>query len=949
MIGKRVIMLKRPAVLCAAAFCIGIVFAEFHAVVVTGSTAVLFALCFFRMRSTGKGKQRISLMDKVLIGVPLFLVLGFLVMSRAQDVYERNRQVFSSCMEEGRDVLAEGTIAHISRTATGVRLELTDAVAASYEARETEYCPVGTLLVYTEDILAENGELKHGQRVFVYGKGSEFEVASNPGSFDAKAYYFSLGITGAIQGKTLRIRDFSYHRLNQALFQAKITLLESYVTFLGEDNAGVISSMLLGERSLLSDETRELYRQGGISHVLAISGLHVSLIGTVMYELLRKTILGRNGAIPVACAVVLLYGTFVGAGTSTKRAVVMFLILLLATALGRTYDTLSAMSVSSIVILCQSPGALYTASFQLSFAAAYGASVLAALLKERGAELSEKAKKEKRQGHAASVAVRDVGRREDGRWRRCRKYVADKLKSMFLFGLAIQVVTFPFTVFHFFEYSTYGFLLNPVVVPLMTILLLCGFLSGVCGLVVPWLGYFFAGGTGGILWIYDRLCRFVQELPGSLLLFGQPEWWQMILYFVLLAVCFVVWKCRAGKDVVLFGRFLRCLQVVFGKAKVIVVLFLVLPLCLLPCPGASFEAAFLDVGQGDGILLRERGGAVFLVDGGSSDVQKVGEKRIIPYLKSKGIRVIECAFVSHTDSDHISGLTEILEAMPVYSVYRESVAGYMGTPVIKSIVLPEWYGELKEQEGVEEAGEIKEKKSVEGDGEIKEQKSVEGDGEIKEKKSVEGDGEIKEQESAKVDGTLKEQEGAMGEEEYGKRVYAVEKRAEADEAYLALVALAEEKNVQVYYMAAGDRMKVGNELVFSCFAPEEGVTYLDKNGASMVLLATYEEFDLLLTGDMDMTGEERLLENGALDFERIEVLKVSHHGSRTASSEAFVATVKPQVAVISCGKKNRYGHPHKETLESLSRTNCEAFRTDESGCVTIKVKKGGRYEVNGWN
>jgi len=884
MIGKRVIRMKRPAVLCAAAFVAGIVTAGYSGWITAGITAVFSAGYALFLRNLHKGRRRVSAADRLLVAVPVFLLLGHFVMSREMRLYEIETSTFETCMKAGRDVLAEGTVSEICRTENGVRLELKDACCAPYDAVETVYRPVGNLLVYTEDVFAENGEIKYGQRVFLYGKGSLFEEAPNPGGFDAKAYYFSLGITGAIQGKTIRITDSSYHRLNQALFQAKNELLNSYVTYLGEEGAGVISSMLLGEKALLSDETRKLYRRGGISHILAISGLHVSLIGMALYGMLRKTVLGRNGAIPVACAGVILYGTFVEAGTSTKRAVIMFLLLLLATALGRTYDTLSAMSVSVIVILLGSPGALYTASFQLSFGAAYGSSVVAVLLRERGVEQGGR-RQRKADGQA------EIGQTEDGilgenaecavelaqqmarKANRMRgkvwEYIKDKSRSMFVFGLAIHVVTFPFTVNHFFEYPTYGFLLNPIVVPLMTALLLCGLLSGVCGLFVPWLGYFFAGGAGGILWVYEMLCRGVERLPGALFLFGQPKVWQMGIYFGILVFCLCAWQKREEKKICSSHKLIYHLVDLSGNAKVIFGLLILLPLCLLPVSGTAFEAAFLDVDQGDGIVLRERGGAVILVDGGSTGVQKVGEKRIIPYLKAQGIRVIDCAFVSHTDSDHVSGLLEILETMPVYTKYRESVPGYAGTPVVKRLVLPVW------SENKEDATEY-----------------------------------------------------PMAEN--------------MDKQYSKLLRLARIKNVEVYYMEAGDRMTVGDELKLFCLAPEAGITYENKNAASMVLLASYGEFDMLLTGDMEKEGELRLLEcMSAVSGEGIsvEVLKVSHHGSRTASSEKFVTALRPRISVISCGKNNRYGHPHGETLETLYGANSGVYRTDESGCVTVKVGK----------
>lgn len=922
MIGQRVIRMKRPAVLCAAAFVIGIalanVFGRSHAGwfdgevsrstgwMLLGIVGVWLAGCGFYLHRIKAGRSRISVADKLLFLIPVFFLLGFFVMKGKTEVYERQMQTFEESLRAGPGVLVKGTVFHIRWTKNGAQLELTDASVASYDAKETVYRPVGNVLLYADDLLTDNGEIKCGQKIFVYGNGSIFEGAPNPGGFDAKSYYFSGGITGAIHGKTIRITETSYHRLNQALFQAKNKLLNQYVTYLGEEAAGVISSMLLGERALLSEETKELYRHGGISHILAISGLHVSLIGMAVYNLLRKSLLGRNGAIPVACICVVLYGTFVEAGTSTKRAVIMFMLMLLATALGRTYDTLSAMSVSMIVILCGNPGALYTASFQLSFGAAYGASVMAAVLREKEKERSS----EEKAIYMAKLA--------GSRWFRLREYVRKKWKSMFIFGLAIQAVTFPFTVYHFFEYPTYGFFLNPIVVPLMTILLLCGMLSGMCGAIMPWLGYFFAGGAKGILWIYDMLCGVTEKLPGALLLIGRPAVWQMALYFAILTIGVCNWQARGRKRIQREmrkesgwpGRLVQVrrkgwerISLWLEQQRVILLVLFFLPVCLLPFLSAKFEVSFLDAGQGDGIVMRERNGGVFLVDGGSSSVQKVGENRMIPYLKSQGIRVIDCAFVSHTDTDHISGLLELLTEMPVYSKYRESVFGYVGTPVVKRIVLPGVYGD---EEG--------EKVFVGSAGD-----------------NGEGLGQVP------------------------------QKWTEKDKTYASLVALAKEKNVEVTYMAAGDRMKAGEDLSMTCLAPEANVEYENKNAASMVLWVSYEEIDLLLTGDMEKEGEMRLLEHGVPGRRTVlsdsgsggtadayggkagdvsvEVLKVSHHGSYTASSEEFITAVKPLISVISCGKDNRYGHPHTETLETLYGANSRVYRTDESGCVTVKVGK----------
>lgn len=812
MIGQRSVFLKRPAVLCAAVFAVGMLSERMRFFAVFGMGLFLFlaeVLVYYKMR---KEKRKPSFGDRLLFAAPLCLLFGFGVMSGERTEYNRRAARFEKSMEDGGKIWVTGTVTHMRASKTGVRFELEGAKAAP-DSSEGEYRKVGTLLVYMDGFAAENGTIKDGQQVQLYGKGKGIEAAGNLGQFDAGQYYFSLGITGTLTASSVRITDFSYHRLNQAFFMAKNKLQESYLIYLGEDRAGIVSSMLLGERALLSEETKELYRRGGISHILAISGLHVSLLGMAVYRFLRRTPLGRNGAIPAACACVILYGKFVDAGTSTKRAVIMFFLLLFATALGRTYDTLSAIAVSAVLILLQSPGALYTASFQLSYAAAYGASVLTGILnKQEGVLLKGKAA-----------------------W-------AKKGKSIVLSGMAIQLVTLPVTALHYFEYPLYGFFLNPFVVPLMTILLICALLAGIGGLFSAGLGYFFAGGVYAILWLYETLCKFVSRLPFSMLLFGKPALWQLVLYFAVLAGSVFALQSTKKRE----------------RKRRLGAVLLFLPVILLPLPCAAFEAVFLDVGQGDGIVLRERFGAVITVDGGSSDVGSVGSTRLIPYLKASGIRVIDCAVISHTDSDHISGIRELLTRMPSYSSYRAAAAGYQGEILIKSIALP-----LLE---------------------------------------------------------------------------------EPDSAYLELVKSAEEKNVKVLYLSAGDCLLPGKKFSLSCLAPKEGAVFSDKNASSMVLLASYGEFDLMLTGDIDAAGERSLLARQELKERSVEVLKAAHHGSASASSKEFITKLRPVFSVISCGKNNRYGHPHEKTLETLYGAESRVLRTDEIGCITVKVGKS-RYRI----
>ena len=186
-------------------------------------------------------------------------------------------------------------------------------------------------------------------------------------------------------------------------------------------------------------------------------------------------------------------------------------------------------------------------------------------------------------------------------------------------------------------------------------------------------------------------------------------------------------------------------------------------------------------------------------------------------------------------------------------------------------------------------------------------------------------------------------------------------------------------------------------MLFQCLHPSKGYRAEDLNETSMVLLVTYREFSMLLTGDVQGAGEEHLtqelqdwkepgvtqmqdvirisgeeesMEEQSIEDERIEeqieekrpqnkmganhteteltILKVAHHGSKNSTSEEFLKAANPRLAIISCGKGNRYGHPHEETLERLEKVDIPWFCTKDYGAITVTVDDKSRVLVRGY-
>lgn len=164
----------------------------------------------------------------------------------------------------------------------------------------------------------------------------------------------------------------------------------------------------------------------------------------------------------------------------------------------------------------------------------------------------------------------------------------------------------------------------------------------------------------------------------------------------------------------------------------------------------------------------------------------------------------------------------------------------------------------------------------------------------------------------------------------------IESGVESDtSAFLALKKILEEKNVTQVRAIRGTRIMLGGGAYADILFPDRDVSMIESNTASIVMRVVYGEHEFLLTGDSPRSIERYLV---SLDGSNLksDVLKVGHHGSKTSSDESFVLNVAPQYAVIQAGKDNRYGHPHKETLDTLQSFGIRTFNSGEDGTVTFR-------------
>ncbi len=153
-------------------------------------------------------------------------------------------------------------------------------------------------------------------------------------------------------------------------------------------------------------------------------------------------------------------------------------------------------------------------------------------------------------------------------------------------------------------------------------------------------------------------------------------------------------------------------------------------------------------------------------------------------------------------------------------------------------------------------------------------------------------------------------------------------------AYRELNKIIKEKNIRKVLARRGMRINMGDGVYIEILFPDRDVSGLETNAASVVARVIYGKTSFLLTGDSPKAVEEHLVSlPGRL---KSDVLKIGHHGSRTSASEVFFGSVSPEYAVISSGAGNRYGHPHQETLDMLSRFEIPVLRADKLGTIVMK-------------
>ena len=564
------------------------------------------------------------------------LIMGFMLMSN--EITTRNH-IYD--LKENT-VIVQGKIYKIENTAFGTNIYLKGVEVENGEKSVS----VKRIFVNTEKI----PNVKIGNIIKVRGKLRQFEEAANKGNFDSRKYYLSLGFYGKIEAGTIEVINSEYSGIRQGLYELRMEIIERQEKLCSDNKGifsiinnknGIIGAIILGDKTDLDSDIKELYSVSGIAHILAISGLHISFIGMAIYRLLRRRFRFLFSA-AVSIPVVLSFGIMSGFGISTIRAIIMFILKIIGEVLGRKYDAITAISLAGLVLLVQNPFVVCNSGFQMSFGAIIAIVLILPIVEE--------------------ILNTD-----------------NKIIKVLSANFTISLVMNPILAWNYYELPTFSFLLNIVVVPLMSVVIVSSIVGIFCSCIMFGFGKVVIFPGCGILELYTFLCNIINKSSVASIVVGQPKVTIIIVYYAILLVVLFGLKnirtkyTRAEKErniikketgLVLEKKAKKERRIKGQNVKLrlaCIVGFLLLNCLIYYIPNPGFYITFINVGQGDGILIHGDNGTKVMVDGGSTSEKQVAKNCIVPYLKAEGIGTIDYSIITHTDKDHISGILEILE------------------------------------------------------------------------------------------------------------------------------------------------------------------------------------------------------------------------------------------------------------------------------------------------
>lgn len=662
-------------------------------------------------------------------------------------------------------ITLEGNVVRISESTFNSTLTIDDVTIKNNDTTKAIRSKVNIRV-------SKQSKIRLYDTIKVTGNGLASAQKMNPSDMDYKRYLTSQGIAATIEG--VKCEQLWSNPLNKQLITNSVD--RQIERLFNNKDKGIMKTLLIGNDDDIPDDIYEIYSRTGIGHVLSISGFHIALLISVLYILLSYSGISYTPKYISICSMIWLYTFLTGASTSTMRACIMSTLIISARCIWEEEDVLTNLALAAWIILVFNPFQLYQAGFQLSFIAVGSLCMSTKIIEKLEQTVS-------------------------------RKYL--KIMHIIIPWICVTLATYPILAVHFYEVPLICTLLNIILIPLFSVIIVLGWGSLAVSIVSMNGAMLIAKVIIFLLNTIAAVSEKMLHMPLGTLCVGKPNLLEVIVYSCLISIVFF------------------CIIGYIKKEKCIYIMAFIIGIFMFysGLSPKTLGITYLYVGQGDGIVMATPHNKLILIDGGNFGKGKTVQK----YIKYKGTKTVAAVILSHSHADHIGGIIELLDTdIKIQNIFvSRSDQSLLMNDLIKKCL---------------------------------------------------------------------------------------------------------DKKVNLYKVGYLDQFNVDGVTV-TYLSPKDEITDTDANNNSLGCMIQYKKFSALFTGDMDEAEERQMSQT----LKPITVLKVSHHGSNTATAEETLLKIKPHYAIISCGINNRYNHPHQNTLNTLERYPIDILRTDTQGAVEVNT------------
>ena len=679
-------------------------------------------------------------------------------------------------------------------------------------------------------------DLQYGNKVEVNGEYREPEERRNYKGFSYKNYLKTLKIYGSIFSNK-KINILKDNNLNKIMIignKLNNSISMNIDKIIEKESASFLKGILIGNDIDISNNMKEIFRISNLSHILAISGIHVGYIIMGVSIILNSVKIGRKAINSLTIIFLIFFIAITDFSPSILRACIMGSIMLLSNILYRKNDIINSICVSALILLIYNPFNILDIGFLLS----YGGTIGIVFINK-------------------SLFNIQIKNEKNNNLIKCKyKYKFKiKVKEILAVVLSAHIIIFPIMLLNFGTISFTFFISNILVSPFLGIIIILGFIIVLISFISIATAKFFAVLLNLIIKILLSISYICSKIPLSRLYIPKPSIISIITYYLIILVIIYVYQLKLKKrnktQDKIFNRFKFLYLRYFKKIIIIVIILSITFQMFSKVMEHDLKIYFIDVGQGDSTLIISPYNKKILIDGGGSknnDKYDVGKNIILPYLLSRKISSIDYLMISHFDADHCNGVIYILKNIKV-----------------KEII--------------------------------------------------------------------------------------ISKQSKICNEYLNIIDIIREKNIKVRVISSGDKIIIDKLTYIDILHPDSKLIQDEDGGLnnnSIVAKLNCRKFSLLFTGDIEETAEKIILERykDNLKLLNSDILKIPHHGSKTSSTEDFIKTINPKIALIGVGNDNSFGHPNDDVIERLEKNNIVIYRTDLYGEIIIRITRKRKIKIS---